>query len=311
MARLISALRDVLGGHTAKWPAAVENQAAETSRAPTRSHAEPDEAGEKAALLFRLVKNLGCPYYHERSFRISDQSLAANRFLLTLNSKSIRSDFREAVLGICHQLSMPADLQRQAEDALPEAKAVHFGFEGDGRLLYKVYLERRDAHDEGEHAAPGTPILLHIAFKWDSKASDQRAISRYQWYPNLSVPQIAQRMAAIFGGNQTSPSFRISRSVLEMAAGGMNLKGMQYLEVKEDGNSRLSFDLNVYNAGLQLKDLQPQLSHMREQFGIRPGEFQALYDQIKTRIFGHLAGGIHRNGKEFFNVYYGVQRYKG
>jgi hypothetical protein len=32
-----------------------------------------------------------------------------------------------------------------------------------------------------------------------------------------------------------------------------------------------------------------------------------LYDQIKTRRFGHLAGGVHRNGKDFFNVYYGPQ----
>ena len=96
-----------------------------------------------------------------------------------------------------------------------------------------------------------------------------------------------------------------------MAAAGMNEKSLQYLEVQEDGNDRLSFDLNVYDAGLQLKDVQPQLTRMRETFGIRPGQFQTLYDQIKTRILGHLAGGMHRNGMEFFNVYYGAQRYRG
>jgi hypothetical protein len=47
---------------------------------------------------------------------------------------------------------------------------------------------------------------------------------------------------------------------------------------------------------------------MRQRFAIKPGQFQALYDQIKSQTAGHLAGGAHRNGKDFFNVYYGVQR---
>ena len=35
-------------------------------------------------------------------------------------------------------------------------------------------------------------------------------------------------------------------------------------------------------------------------------EQQALYDQIRTRALGHIAGGVHRNGRDFFNIYYGV-----
>ena len=41
------------------------------------------------------------------------------------------------------------------------------------------------------------------------------------------------------------------------------------------------------------------------QIGLGTG-FQALYDQIKMKALGHLAGGVHRNGKDFFNLYYGV-----
>lgn len=311
VARLMSALREVMRRQAGAWPVAPADPVAQTSRAATRSHAEPDEAGTKAGLLFRLMQDLGCPHYHERSFRISTQSLAANRFLLTANTKSISGDLHQSVLGICRRLSMPLDLQHQVGEALAGAKAIHLGFEGDERILYKVYLERRDAFDESLLAAPGTPVLLHVAFKWDSNAPEQRAISRYRWYPQLTAAQIADRIAAIYRDDRASPSFQISREVLQMAAAGMNQKSLQYLEVQEDGNERLSFDLNVYDAGLQLKDVQPQLTRMREQFGIRPGQFQALYDQIKTRILGHLAGGIHRNGREFFNVYYGVQRYRG
>jgi hypothetical protein len=94
-------------------------------------------------------------------------------------------------------------------------------------------------------------------------------------------------------------------------SGRANTEDLQYLEVQEDGNERKSFDLNFYDAGLLVKDLQPQLARMRDRFGIRPGQFQALYDQIKSQPAGHLAGGLHRNGKDFFNVYYGVQKRRG
>ena len=39
---------------------------------------------------------------------------------------------------------------------------------------------------------------------------------------------------------------------------------------------------------------------------LRPGQFQALYDQINALPLGHLAGGIHRDNLDFFNVYYGA-----
>ena len=52
--------------------------------------------------------------------------------------------------------------------------------------------------------------------------------------------------------------------------------------------------------------MQPLLGQMREMFDLRPGQWQALYDQIKGKALGHLAGGVHRDGRPFFNVYYGV-----
>ncbi len=98
----------------------------------------------------------------------------------------------------------------------------------------------------------------------------------------------------------------IAKAALEMAVAKAPAEKLQYLEVQEDANSRRSFDLNLYNAKLQVKDIQPLLQRMREHFGVRAGQFQALYDQINNKALGHLAGGVHRDGKDFFNVYYGV-----
>ncbi len=79
----------------------------------------------------------------------------------------------------------------------------------------------------------------------------------------------------------------------------------------EDKNERRSFDLNLYDARLQIRDIYPVLKQMRDYFSLKPGDFQELYDQVKPKIIGHIAGGIHRNEKEFFNVYYGVENHHG
>ena len=47
---------------------------------------------------------------------------------------------------------------------------------------------------------------------------------------------------------------------------------------------------------------------LREHFGLRPGQFQALYDQVRALPLGHLAGGVHRDGTPFATVYYGVEQ---
>jgi hypothetical protein len=55
-----------------------------------------------------------------------------------------------------------------------------------------------------------------------------------------------------------------------------------------------------------VRDLVPQLLRLRDLYAIRPGQLQAVLDQVKARALGHLAGGVHRDGRGFFNVYYGV-----
>jgi hypothetical protein len=52
--------------------------------------------------------------------------------------------------------------------------------------------------------------------------------------------------------------------------------------------------------------MQHLLHRMREHFNVPPGRLQALYDQVKGKALGHLAGGVHRDGEDFFNIYYGV-----
>lgn len=271
------------------------------------ARAAPDAAGENGALLLRLVGDLGVPFQHERSLRIAEGVLHADRFLLTVERRDIAGDARARVLEICERLGMPQALRAAAAARFDMASCLHFGFEGDaGRAVVKLYLERVVGEGEARRARErGEPALLHVAFKWEPGGGTQ-VTTEYLWHPALGTAEIAQRLAQHVYRGAEQGSREIAQSVLELAAARVPAQQLQYLEVQEPGNGRRSFDLNLYNARLQVKDVQPQLYRMRDLFAVRPGQFQALYDQIKTKPLGHLAGGVHRNGKDFFNLYYGV-----
>jgi hypothetical protein len=275
---------------------------------PGQTPARPpsDEAGERATQLLRMVANLGAPYLYERSFRMCNRALLANRFLLTLDTHDISGNPSGRVLEICDRLSMPNSVREAAEQNFGMAKCVHFGFEADrDGITCKLYLERRVPEDEAARARTGRePVLLHLAFKWDV-GTGAAVTTRYWWRPGLSGLDIKERLAQVYSGG-TQGSFDIACAALSLTEGRVQAEDLQYLEVEEAENARHSFDLNLYNAKLQMKDVQALLHTMREHFGIRPGQFQALYDQIKMKSLGHLAGGVHRKGEDFFNVYYGV-----
>ena len=311
--RLHIALGDALKPHAAKLRVAEaqalapEHAAAAVRPGERSQRAAPDAAGESAALLLKLVGELGVPYQHERSLRIAEGALHANRFLLSVDRQGIAGDARSRVLEICERLGMPAAPRAVAAERFDMASCVHFGFEGDaGRVVVKLYLERAVAADEARRARErGEAALLHLAFKWQP-GSGAHVVTEYLWHPALGAVQIAERLARHVYGGAEERSREIAQGVLELAASRAPAEQLQYLEVQEPGNGRRSFDLNLYNARLQVHDLQAQLYRMRDRYGVRPGQFQALYDQIKGKALGHLAGGVHRDGRDFFNVYYGV-----
>lgn len=278
-------------------------------RGTTPVNAPPDPAGDKASWLLAAVTEMAPKHHEERSFRIAPQSLQAHRFLLSISSRQLPADALERAWGIARHLGLPATLRPQVDAAYARADHLHFGFEGEpGRVMCKLYFERAIPGQEAAQAEQtGEPALQYVAFKWNVD-SGEHVVSHYHWHAGLGTSAIAQRMAAIWGDGEPA-SLAMSQSVLDLAAARLSAQRLQYLEVSEGGQPRRSFDLNLYDANLQVRDLQSILFGMRDHFDIRPGQFQALYDQVKSRRMGHLAGGIHRNGQPFFNVYFGGTRH--
>jgi hypothetical protein len=166
--------------------------------------------------------------------------------------------------------------------------------------VYKVYLECGL-----RPTGPEESFVLHTAFKWDAARSVPGVVARYVLYPNLSFDGIRGRLAAIYGDSRES--LDVAKSVVDLAESWARPDDVRYLDVTEDGNPRRSFDLNVYDAGLRVRDLAPQFIRLRQRFEIPPDRFAEFFDRVQDQRLGHVAGGVHRGGEDFFTVYYGVE----
>jgi tryptophan halogenase len=310
--RLLVWLDDSIAPHMARMRAdqakALNPGAAAVAARPDQNVQRPqqDISGEKAAQLLRLVGAWGVPHQYERSLRLTQGALQANRFLLTVNTSDLQGEAASRALAVCDQFEMPPRLRAAAADNFAMAKCLHFGFEGNpDSIVCKLYLEGDVTGPQADQARLAKqPVLMHLAFKWDL-LRDAAVTTRYFWHPFLSAREVEDRLAHVYR-DRPAASQEIARSLLRQAVERAPAERLQYLEVEEAETERRSFDLNVYNAKLQVKDIASLLQQMRELFAIRPGQFQALYDQIKGMSLGHLAGGVHRNGKDFFNLYYGA-----
>jgi tryptophan halogenase len=277
-------------------------------RGTTPINLPPDPMAEQADWLMAAVREMAPDHYQERSVRIAPQSLQSNRFLLSIGSRQMPPNALERAWAIARHLGLPESLRPQVEAAHARADHLHFGFEGEpGRVMCKLYFERTVTGLEAAQAKrTGEPAVQYQAFKWNT-ATGEHVVSSYVWHPGLSDAGIRQRITALCA-DASDAVRQMAHEVVDLAASRLPPERLLYLEVLEEGRPRRSFDLNLYDAHLHVRDFQPVLFAMRDHFEIRPGQFQALYDQIKSRPMGHIAGGIHRNGQPFFNIYFGGTR---
>jgi hypothetical protein len=262
--------------------------------------------------LLQLVKELDVELGLERSFKISEKLLLENRFLLGTSKHTIKQKPHEKLLGICERMDMPRDFLGVFSENLAKANYVHFGFEENvGTCLYKVYLEFYEDIEERVKRQPAEsgPFVLHLGFKWNVSDNTKHALTQYLWYPLLSVRDMLTRMADRLDPRGYQKPLEVAKGIVTAASVRMAHQAILYLEVTEENNPRRSFDINMYRAGVKLRELYPFLLNMFRHYGIPPEEFRALYTRDKAETLGHLSGGIDRDGKDFLTVYYGVKGY--
>jgi hypothetical protein len=264
---------------------------------------------EAAQRLYASVEALGIPFAFERSFKLTGRAILPNRFLCGVKRAFLGDAAGTRLPALCRKLGMPADFLVGFEADLPRADYVHFAFEeGTAGSLYKVYLEfdvglKREHSDLRE--MPSEPFELHRAWKWSATGAPIRAVSRYTGFPFMTRAAILGRIEAVCGGNHPV-SLAFTRRVVDLAYERLPNHGFFYMEVREDDNPRVSYDVKVYEAAIPMRALFPLADDIRRHYGIPDERFLPLYERIGDETFGHVTGGTDRGGNEFLTLYYGV-----
>lgn len=270
----------------------------------------PSEADAPAAArpLLGLVRGLGVGFGFERSFKLSAGSVQGERLILGVRSALTDS---AALAAVCRAIGMPSASIAEFEAALPEANTAGFGFEGDEHGgVYKVYLEYWERLWQRLRRAPAdvSPALLFLGFKWPARDSARCTVARYTCHPLLALGGIRQRLEALYEGRTDSPSLEAVHAILELA-GRRLARGdsFVYVEAAEEGNPRRSFDLNLYKARLPVDALQPVLAALGERYAVPAASLAQALAGASGRPFGHLSGGLGREGRDFLTVYYELE----
>jgi hypothetical protein len=270
------------------------------------SSATDADAPAGARPMLELVRALGVGFGFEKSFKLNAGSAQGERVILGVRTERAP---RKALLRICRELGMSKAHLEQFEALLPEANTVGFGFEGGSKGgAYKVYLEfwermvQRLRRDPTNRA----PRVLFLGYKWPVRGGGRTAIAEYTCHPLLAIEAIARRLAALYPGD--SPSLGAAQEILQLAAARLGPNdSFVYVEAAEEGNPRRSFDLNFYKVGLRVGDLRGPLSRLCERYSIKGAQLESLLEQSGARPFGHLSGGLGREGEDFLTVYYEIE----
>ena len=262
------------------------------------------EFANVAALPFRILEERGIPCGYERSFKMRSNRLLANRYMLGIDTTEFS---REELTKICNQLCMPDVYLEDFRKQLMGSNLMLLGFEHDGDACsYKIYLEYWNKlqvelmNGNPPHAA----ALLHLGYKWDVFNDDRRTLARYICYPKITVDEILARIKLLYANALDQSCYAIVQHIIKMASQTCGDRDLIYIEAQEDGNSRRSFDVNLYQASLQLDKIEQSLSRMQAHFDLCPDEFRRLLKLIMGKQLGHLSGGLDRRGDDFLTVYY-------
>jgi hypothetical protein len=273
-------------------------------------HSIMQEPDRKANFLIQLIQDLGVLYEFERSIKMSPEKMLGNRFLLIVDKKDMGLAPDEKILGICERLNMPEDFLILFEENLSLANPVDFGFEADnGTCIYKVYLDfsLKWKSEAGTEVDKRKPYNMFLGFKWDAHNNAKKAVTKYTWHPFLSFEDIERKILNIFGRDKYSEPFETAKDLLEIAFRRTTQDRIYYLDVSEEESERRSFDINVYSANLQMKELYPLLLKVCRHYTISTQQFNNFYGLVESKRFGHLSGGIDREGKDFLTIYFGLE----
>jgi len=244
----------------------------------------------------------------EPSFKLSQGQLSFDRGLFGFSKSRLGNDPDRLLLEFSARLGMPPELMSQYRQALKQTGYVGFGFECDGEVKrYKAYL------DLSMQASPGAQNLLSsndsrlqfLGFKWTVAGGGHPVMTEYRAFPLLSRRSMRRRSLELLG--PLTPAQAVVDAAFAICARDWADRPLEYMEAREPGNARVSFDIKFYSTSISLCDIRPELEDLAVQLELAT-PLDAFLEPIAKSRLGHLAGGLDRAGTPFLMVYHGVQR---
>jgi hypothetical protein len=310
--RLSVSLNNIISSYESEFGSLDEEVVFRDRLIPTPPMSPPSfrsaQAAQKVDLCFRLLDSLNIKPAFERSFKIKEKELLKNRFLLGFEKDLIGPSPNEKILNICEQIGMPPDLMATFLKNLPEASIVGFGFgENETTCIVRAYLEFGIRYYRAMKDKPHNPdpYLSHLGFKWDVSDSTVSVLTKYTCHPGYTTEDMLERLSNDLYGHKNRSPYKIVKGILDLASSKVGNDKFLFLSVNEENNPRNSFDINIYRANLQMNGIYPFLLGMSRLYSIPEEQFDELYEPEKTKIIGHIAGGIDREGNDFITIYFG------
>jgi tryptophan halogenase len=258
--------------------------------------------------VIRLVAALDAPYGLERSVKITQGSLAADRCLLSVGRDALGRDPAARIAEIGRSLGLPPHFAAEVPTALAGADVVHFGYEGAaGRDIHKIYFEYATQVRRAMASPARAPVLVHLAYKWTPGKADKGAVTRYIWAPYRTRGELEQKLQALVPAREAPRANRCALALVARLAALAESGEALLMEVEEPGNPRRSCDLNVYDAELRMKDVADLIDAATADFAIPKARAEAVFEGAGPRMLGHLSAGLGRDGGEFVTIYFGVE----
>ena len=244
----------------------------------------------------------------EPSFKISRGRLSVDRGLFGFSKTRLGDDPDRLLVEFCIHLGMPPQLLEQYQQALNQIGYVGFGFECDGEeKRYKAYLD----YSAQVAAATKRPIsandseIQFLGFKWNVSGSGRPVMTEYRAFPLLPRRGMLRRGLELLG--TLSPAKAVLESAFAACARDWPGRPLEYMEAREPGNPRVSFDIKFYSTSLNLSGIRAELQNLGDRLDIGAPLHDLLEANANSRL-GHLAGGLDRSGTPFLMVYHGVKR---
>jgi FAD/FMN-containing dehydrogenase len=250
----------------------------------------------------------GVIHTFEPSFKLGQGYLSEGRGLFGFNKARLGGDPDRKLLQFCARLGMPAELIEMYRCELLKSNYVGFGYECDGEVQrYKAYLDfSRQLEVAAESArTEDDSERLFLGFKWTLVGDGRPVVTHYRRYPLLTRGEMRRRSLALLGA--LLPARAVIEAAFDLCDRDWPDRPLEYMEAREPGNARISFDIKFYSTSFVLSSLIPALQHLGEKLGIGASLPRFLAANAASNL-GHLAGGMDRSGLPFFMVYHGVKR---